>query len=185
MSDSLTQNQPPMPTTLNVATHVAADALRAYLDGLYGEMRELLEIADAKLKAIRAAAANDLHDLASQETEALARIMQKEQHRSAAITQLAQALHQPNLTNASLREVIAALPSEISAKLTGKTTGLVDISEKLKKRNDLVAQVARGVQEHIDDVFTQVARANVEPEGYGRNGRPNLQERRKWVDAVG
>lgn len=170
---------------LSVAAHVGADALRGYLDGLYADLRELLDIADAKLTAIKAAAANDLHDLAAQETDALARVMQKEQHRSAAITQIAQALQNPQLTNATLTEVVNALPDDISMKLVGKTAGLTDISEKLKKRNDLVAEVARGVQDHIDDVFTQVARANVESDGYGSKGQPSQHERRKWVDAVG
>lgn len=162
----------------------ALDGLLPALAGSYECLQKLVEIADAKLAAIRAAEAAELHRLAGDEREVLERLMQCEQSRREGLARLAQTLQCPALPG-TLSQIARLLPSALASALTARARGLADAAEKLRRKNSLVASVAQDLQGLIRGVFTDVTRCGQESIVYRANGKPALRDKRMWVDAVG
>ncbi len=152
---------------------------------LHELLKRLLELARAKLAAMRAADAETLHQCAAEECDVLEALFKREKQRDAVLARLAQSLHWSGDERARLSEIAERLPEPFSSRLRAKTAGLRKTADELQRKNRLAADVARHLHKHIRAVFEDVARVNQESVVYGPNGKHEQRTRKTWVDAVG
>jgi hypothetical protein len=162
----------------------AAELLEA-LSALHELLRQLLELARAKLEALRAADAPNLQRCAARECGVLERLFERERQRDAVLARLAQSLHWEGPAPPRLAEVAAKLPEPVSSRLRAKAAGLRQTAGELRRENRLAAEVAQHLHKHIRAVFEDIARVNQESIVYGPSGRHEQRAAMTWVDAVG
>lgn len=160
-------------------------ALLEVLALLQEQLRALVELAGAKLEALRGADAAALDRYARAEEGLIAAVTAAGSERSAILARLAQALRQPGLEQLRMSAVAAVLPEPFSSAILAKSVALREITLELERKNRLAAAVARNLHEHVRSVFAAVAETQQEVVVYGANGRPDPRVARNWVDAVG
>src|ERR1043165_1331870 len=94
--------------------------LLAALDRLGGLLRELAELAQAKLAGIRRADSDALQRCAAREAAGLEQVVSAERERNAALAALAHALRAPELQKASLATVAGELPEPFSSQIRAR-----------------------------------------------------------------
>ena len=171
-------------TTLNRAADLTETAreLGQHLAALHATLKQLTELANTKLAAMRQADTNALNACAAREEELLREVFRMEQARNAVLARLAQSLHCPNVR---LTEIAARLPEPLASSLRARSLALKEIAGELQRRNKLAAIVAQNLQGHIRGVFADVASATQESLVYGPQGQHEMSSPRRWVDAVG
>ncbi len=174
---------PSQPTTTVVGTE--ADRLDACLGQLHGHLKTLLACADEKVGALRSADSAALQSISEREAQQLHAVFHAEQERKAILARLAQAMPDAALEQATLKELIPLLPEPTASRIQARSQGLREISKRLQEKNGFVADVAQRLQQHIRDVFADVAKANQESIVYQQDGRHRIDETRNWIDAVG
>lgn len=165
-----------------------ATEFRAMLDVLTllgDQLRALVEIASAKLGAMRSADAAAIEAHVRAEEKALVAVAEIENRRRAILARLAQTLRCPDLTRQRLSALAALLPEPFSSAILAKSTALCAITHELERKNRQASLVARHLQEHLRAVFGAVAESNRDAVVYGADGQPELRTARNWVDAVG
>ena len=188
MSPHRSETRPLRPA---LALVVPADALghardlNENLAGLYSLLKQLFDLAEQKLAAMRAASDRTLQACAAQEAQLLEEVKRLEQQRTATLARLAQALRAPQLEHAALSEVAAQFPEPVGSALRARNAALQDIARKLQQKNRLAARVAQHLQSHIRAVFAAVAKANQESVVYGPKGQHEQVSIRSCLDAVG
>ena len=173
------------PTPLDAAGQAQIDELLDALSALHELLNQLLELARAKLAAMRAADAPGLQRCAARECGVLERLFERERHRDAVLARLAQSLQWDATGPPRLSEVATKLPEPFSSRLRAKTAGLRQTANELRRENRLAAEVAQHLHKHIRAVFEDIARVNQESVVYGPNGRHENRTSKTWVDAVG
>jgi hypothetical protein len=159
--------------------------LLAVLSPLHQLLKRLLQLARAKLDAMRRADAVALQRCAAEECGLLERVFAHEDRRNAALARLAQTLHSEDAPRARLAEIAQRLPEPFSSRLRARTAGLRRTADELRQKNRLAADVARHLHDHIRAVFDDVARVNQESVVYGPSGKHQHRTNETWVDAVG
>jgi len=159
--------------------------LLAVLSTLHQLLKRLLQLARAKLDAMRRADALALQRCAAEECGLLERVFAHEVRRNAALARLAQTLHWDDAPRARLSEIAQRLPEPFSSRLRARTAGLRRTANDLRQKNRLAADVARHLHDHIRAVFDDVARVNQESVVYGPSGKHEHRTNETWVDAVG
>lgn len=163
----------------------AVTALDGVLGALHTGLKNLIEIADRKLAAMRSADAESLHACAARETDLLQAHFATERERDAVLALLAQHLPALSARPLHLGAVADAIPEPGASRIRARMQGLRTLAGELQKKNALAADVARRLQSHIREVFAAVAEVNQECVVYGRNGQHEAATTRRWVDAVG
>lgn len=171
------------------ATHPVPDALARQLDenvaGLHSRLRQLLELAQEKLAALRSANADALQSCAARESNLLEQVLHNEQERTAVLARLAQTLHLPAEHKQSLEHIADLLAEPRRSALRARNAALRDVATQLQEKNKLVARVAHNLQSHIRGVFAALAKVNQESIVYGPKGQHEQRNIRSWLDAVG
>jgi hypothetical protein len=183
MSLTITNSMP-----LAAVGQAQIDELLDALSALHELLKQLLELARAKLAAMRAADAPELQRCAARECGVLERLFERERRRDAVLARLAQSLHWDSTGPPRLSEVAAKLPDPFSSRLRAKTAGLRQTANELRRENRLAAEVAQHLHKHVRAVFEDIediARVNQESVVYGPNGRHEHRTSKTWVDAVG
>lgn len=168
--------------------HPDAGACEVLLDALgtlQGRLARLGDLAELKLAALRAADAGRLHELAAEEAAELESLAADDVRREAALARVAQGLPAGADQRPRLSEVAEIFPEPLRSKILGKSEGLRAIANRLAEKNRLVADVARGLHNHVRGIFAEVAKVNQEAVVYERDGREYQRTSRSWVDAVG
>lgn len=182
--------------THGVSRHGGLQAISAELDvplrelveqlgDLQDALRQLVDVASAKLSALRRADTAGLQECAHQEGELLKRLFTGERQRHAVLAQVAQVLHIESTGPPPLREVAARLPEPLASALRAKSEGLQQLALELQRKNRLTADVAQNLQTHIRGIFADLANAARETMGYGPEGKREQSATRNWVNAVG
>lgn len=163
----------------------AVDALLESLTGLHARLSRLGDLADLKLAALRDADALRLNDLASDEAAELEALAADDAAREAALARVAHGL--PGAVNSPRRltEIAESFSEPLRSKILGKSEGLRAMANRLAEKNRLVADVARGLHNHVRGIFAEVAKVNQEAVVYGKDGREHQRTSKSWVDAVG
>lgn len=171
-------------TTLHRAADVTTTAreLGQHLADLHALLKQLAELAGAKLAAMRQADTNALNACAAHEEELLREVFRTEQARNAVLARLAQSLHCPEVR---LTEIADRLPEPLASSLRARSLALKETASELQRRNKLAASVAQNLQAHIRGIFADVASATQESLVYGPQGQHEMSSPRRWVDAVG
>lgn len=159
--------------------------LRALLDELYARFKQLLELAQAKIDALRAGDAARLLRLAGDEGRVLHKLFEAQDRRPAVLARVAHALRAVDPGARRLSEIIKKLPQPLAAQIAGKTEGLRRLAEQLAGKNRQVAAVAHGLHQHVRSIFAAVAEAGQETVGYRRDGQQQSQAQVTYLDAVG
>ncbi|MBN2447191.1 MAG: flagellar export chaperone FlgN [Phycisphaerae bacterium] len=181
---SVTGSLKPVPHTPELGR--AADALLTCFHVAYELLSKLLALADDKLDAIRRADAKRLNQNTHSELKLLQQIAVNDQERNAVLARIAQALRRPELKQGRASEIAAALPEPTSSRLRARISGLREVALNLRKKNDLVARVARDLQTHIRDIFAEVAKSQMETAVYDACGQHERHAKpRMIVDALG
>ncbi len=156
---------------------------------LLGEMRPILErlsdLAGQKLAAMRRADAAALNAGAAEEAGLVQQLALNARKRQVALARLAQQMQAPELVQASVSEISAAVGEPLGSILTAKSLPLQHVAAELERKNNLASAVARNLQTHIRAVFQELDAANQETVVYGNRGKPTPHRTRNWVDAVG
>lgn len=180
--------QLPSPTT-RVDGHddrvQAYDDLFETLGSLHGRLARLGDLAESKLAAMRAADASRLHELAAEEAAELEALAAEDVRREAALARVAQGMPDRASARPRLAEVAETFSEPQRSKILGKSEGLRAMATRLAEKNALVADVARGLHNHVRGVFAEVAKVNQEAVVYGKDGREHQRTSKSWVDAVG
>ncbi|MBU0616148.1 MAG: flagellar protein FlgN [Planctomycetes bacterium] len=155
------------------------------LSALHEMLKQLLELARAKLVAMRAADAAALQRCAARECGVLERVFEQERRRDAVLARLAQSLHWDCAAPPRLSEIAGKLPEPFSSRLRAKTAGLRQTANELRRENGVAAEVARHLHKHIRAVVEDIARVNQESVVYGPSGKHEQRTNQTWVDAVG
>jgi hypothetical protein len=155
------------------------------LNELGDHLRALHQLAIRKLDAMKRADIALLNSCAAEEECELQRMLRRDGKRDAVLARLAQALRMRTSAPARLTEIAGRLPQPFSSQIVAKSAELRGLAENLEEKNRLAAAVAQSVHSHIRAVFAEVAKANQETIGYGRNGKHEAMTTRAWVDAVG
>jgi len=155
------------------------------LDATLAAFRELADLADQKLAAIRQADTAGLQAVAGAECAVLERVFTLERDRQAILARLAQALPARTADPPRLSQIAAQLPEPLGPRLQAKIAGLRDLAARLQQKNRLAATVARRLHNHIRAVFDELARSGREAVVYGPNGQRTQGEQLSWIDAVG
>ena len=155
------------------------------LSALHELLKRLLELARAKVDAMRGADAVGLQRCAAEECGLLERLFEHEDQRNAAFARLAQSLHWNDVARVRLSDIAERLPEPFSSRLRARTAGLRRTADELRQKNRLAAEVARHLHDHIRAVFEEVARVNQESVVYGPSGKHEQRTNETWVDAVG
>ena len=159
--------------------------LLAMLTALHDSLRQLVELADRKLAAMRIADTEALQRCTAEEGRLLQAVFARERQRDAILARLAQDLPQPGGGPAELSEIADRLAEPSSSRLQAKIAGLCQTATALREKNRLAATVARNLHAHVRTVFDDVANANRESVVYGPNGKHEQRNPQTWVDAVG
>ena len=177
---------------VTLPTGVEAHSLEAQVgelletvSALHEMLKQLLELARAKLVAMRAADAAALQRCAARECGVLERVFEQERQRDAVLARLAQSLHWDYAAPPRLSEIAGKLPEPFSSRLRAKTAGLRQTANELRRENGVAAEVARHLHKHIRAVFEDIARVNQESVVYGPSGKHEQRTNQTWVDAVG
>lgn len=178
--DSTVLQLTPLPADVN-----ACDALLDTLGTLHGRLARLGDLAELKLAALRTANAERLHELAAEEAAELESLAADDVRREAALARAAQGLPAGAGSRPRLSEVAEIFPEPLRSKILGKSEGLRAMANRLAEKNRLVADVARGLHNHVRGIFAEVAKVNQEAVVYERDGREYQRTSRSWVDAVG
>lgn len=176
---------PPETPTEDARPATLAPRLLETLGALEHQLSSLVELAEEKLAAMRAADTTRLNACACQEAAALEGLFALDQQRAAILARLAQTLPDERVTERRLSEIAHVFDEPARGKLLEKTRVLRDLGERLRKKNQLAATVARHLHKHIRAVFADVAKASQESAGYGPDGRGKQQTRETWVNAIG
>jgi flagellar biosynthesis/type III secretory pathway chaperone len=163
---------------------IVAELLEA-LGALQGLLQRLADLAGRKLEAMRRADAGELQSCTAMEHRLLADVARGQQERDAILARLAQALHSPQPTTASLAEYARRLPEPFSSYIAARNGALREIARALQQKNRLAASVARSLHAHVRSIFAELARANQESVVYGPDGQHEQTETEAWVNAVG
>ncbi len=161
------------------------DELLELLSSLQDLLRQLTDLAETKLQAMREADVEGLHRCAARECQVLERLFEREQSRDAVLARVAQALRYEPDSRPRLAEVAEKLAEPHSSRLRAKIAGLRHVSTELRQKNRLAAEVARHLHQHIRAVFEDLAQVNRESVVYGPNGQHEQRINKTWVDAVG
>ena len=151
----------------------AADELLDSLSSLQDWLRQLTELAEVKLQAMRRADAEGLHRCAARECQVLEQLFQCERARDAIVARVAQALRYEADERPRLTEIAEKLPEPASSRLRAKIAGLQQVSTNLRQKNRLAAEVARHLHKHIRAVFEDLAQVNRESVVYGPTDNTN------------
>jgi CHAT domain-containing protein len=159
--------------------------LLAAMSSVHDLLRQLLELADTKLSAMRRADVEALRQCATDESSVLQELIEREKQRDAVLARLAQSLHWPDRGGGRLSGIAERLSEPFRSRLLAKTESLHQIASALRQKNRLAASVARNLHSHIRAVFDDVARVNQESVMYGPSGKHEHRNAQAWVDAVG
>ncbi|MFH1747505.1 MAG: flagellar export chaperone FlgN [Planctomycetota bacterium] len=162
-----------------------ANQLNESMAGLQKLLRQLLDMAQEKLTAIRGADAQTLQRCTADEAALLEQILDGQEQRRAILARTAQCLRVSPASGRSLEQMADHLAEPHSSALRARNAALRQIALELQEKNKLVAQVAHNLQSHIRGVFAELARANQESIVYGPEGQHEQRNARSWLDAVG
>lgn len=163
----------------------AGAALLESLSGLHSRLAQLGDLADRKLAALREADAQALNDLAAAEAAELQALAADDVVREAALARVAQTLPGAVDPPRRLTEIAESFSEPLRSKILGKSEGLRTMANRLAEMNRLVADVARGLHNHVRGIFAEVAKVNQEAVVYDKDGREQQRTSKCWVDAVG
>lgn len=172
-------------------TFAAAQTLRELLESLarWQELlRQLEELADHKLSALRAADASALQSCARREAALLPALARAGREREALLARLAQGLRDASLSKARLGRIAERFPEPARSSIRARSMALREIASRLDRKNRIAAAVARKLQGHVRAVLAELTGTSHEPVAYGRGGEvqtPAGAAARVWVDAVG
>lgn len=157
--------------------------------GTLGALREqlngLIELADRKLAAMRAADAPTLHTLAAEEGRLVREHYETDRRRRACVARLAQQLPAGTPRPRTLTELAGHVPEPDASRIRSHGEGLRRLAETLQRKNRIVMRVAQELHRHIGAVLADVTTAQQEPAGYGPAGRELRRTRQLLLDAVG
>ncbi len=176
----------PAVPNLTISARPALDVedLLQQLDDLHGQLDELCDLAGRKLDAIRAADARGLHDCTAAEHRLLGSVLGA--HKTPALpAQLAQHLRDSAGTARRISDLADDLPAPQASRIHARIARVRTIARELQRKNQVVAQVARGLQEHLRGVFAAAADALQDKDMYTRKGQPDGRPASTWIDAVG
>ena len=168
-----------------VTLESAARELNENLASLQTLLKQLLDEANEKLAAMRAADTERMQRCTGREADLLEQVARVEEQRTAIVACLAQRMPDQMPRGPSLREISQALPEPVSSVFKAKSVALRDVAAQLQEKNQLVARVAHGLQSHLRSVFADVAKAHCETVGYGPRGQHEQVHTRSLLDAVG
>jgi hypothetical protein len=155
------------------------------LSELHELLKQLLELARAKLVAMRTADTAALQRCAARECGVLELLFERERRRDAVLARLAQSLHWSGSARPRLSETAEKLPEPHSSRLRAKTAGLRQTATELRRENRVAAEVAQQLHKHVRAAFEDIAQVNQESVVYGPSGKHEQRTNRTWVDAVG
>ena len=161
------------------------EELLAVVSAMHEMLKQLLELAQDKLAAMRGADAAELQRCAVEECGVLERLFAQECRRDAVLARVAQSLPGEYPPQARLSEIAERLPEPFCSRLRARTAGMRRTIDELRRRNRVAAEVARHLHEHIRAVFEDVARVNQQSVVYGPSGRHEQRTKETWVDAIG
>lgn len=170
------------------ATCATADPVRAlvgHLAELHAVLKELHEIATAKLGAMRRADAAALQRCAGRESRLLEQALRLARVRPAMIARAAQSLPTGVTSAATLAEICERSPEPISSTLRARMRGLEEIAVRLRESNRIAALVARELHTRVRDLFATLASMNRDKCGYGPQGRETHRAGSGLFEAVG
>jgi hypothetical protein len=167
------------------ALPLVARELNENLAALHSLLRQLLEQAEEKLAAIRAADSVRMQLCAARETDLLAEVGRVEQQRGAILARAAQGLPDSGAAPLGLGAVARRVPEPLASVFRARTLALERAARELQKKNELVARVAQHLQSHIRAIFAALAKANQESVVYSPKGQHEQRNVRFWLDAVG
>ncbi len=167
------------------ASPASAAELLSYLQQLHTLLTQLLELAQRKLTALRAADSDMLDSCAAREQELLEQVFRAAQGRGAALARLAQTLPGVDVRKISLRQLAEHLREPESSALRARSVALERIAHELRKKNETVATVAQRLHGHVRYVLGALMQAGQESVGYGPQGSHQMHTKQQWVDAVG
>ena len=162
-----------------------ADELLEVMSALHEMLKQLLELVQDKLAAMRGADAAELQRCAVEECGVLERLFAQECRRDAVLARLAQSLPGECPPQARLSEIAERLPEPFCSRLRARTAGMRRTIDELRRKNRVAAEVARHLHEHIRAVFEDVARVNQQSVVYGPSGKHEQRTNQTWVDAIG
>jgi hypothetical protein len=145
--------------------------LGQHLAELHAALKQLADLADRKLAAMRIADTEALQDCAVREGDLLREMFRGEQRRNAVLASLAQGLHLAEPQRARLMEIADRLPEPLASSIRARGVALRDLAARLQRKNRLAAGVARNLQSHIRGIFAAMAGAAQESQVYGPQGR--------------
>lgn len=159
----------------NLATHQAL-------------LRELVQMAQRKLDAVRSADADALNECAARESGLLERLVGVERQRRAELARLAQivpALRGTRAARLTLSELAEALDEPHASSIRARLSALRSIATQLQRANRVASLVARDLHAHLREVFAAMARAGRASVVYGPNGSMERAGGGELWDAVG
>lgn len=171
-------------TTIDARPALDVEDLLRQLDALHGQLDELCDLAGQKLTAIRAADARGLHACTAAEHRLLGSVLGA--HKTPALpAQLAQHLQASAGTARRISELAADLPAPQASRIHARIARVREIAHELQRKNQVVAKVARSLQEHLRGVFAAAADALQDKDMYTRKGQSGGRPASTWIDAVG
>jgi ABC-type transporter Mla subunit MlaD len=174
------------PAAERVAENVT-DLLRdlgQQLGELHGRLKQLTEIAGAKLAALRRADTAALTQCAADEESLLRQNLGGEPQHKALLARVAQALRHPQPQRATLMEVAERCPEPATSVLRARSEALRQTATELRRKNALVAEVARKLQMHLRGVVADLAGVSPDAALYGPHGEQAGGRIRRYLDAV-
>jgi mannitol-1-phosphate/altronate dehydrogenase len=152
---------------------------------LQEHMHRLSNLADDKLRAMRAADVPALENCAAGEAELIREVCTRETAWKAALARLAQQLPPGATDSPTLQEMINRFSEPLRSRALARISGLEHSARQLHKKNEIAAAVARNLQEHLRGAFATIAAPPADRPTYGPPGQPATMPSRSWVDAFG
>ncbi len=173
------------PARLLAAADDPIKALVQHLAALHALLRELEQIAVAKLAAMRKADAQALQDCASRESHLLEQVLRLARLRPAVLARAAQSLPGAAPAAPTLSQIANRAPQPISSALRARMRGLEEVTLRLQESNRVAALVARELHARVRDLFAALANGQRGKCGYGPQGRETLSGANALFEAVG
>jgi hypothetical protein len=169
----------------NAADPGSVDELLQYLQTLHTLLKKLEELANEKLAALRKADSAALVDCAAREGVLIRDVLFGQQQRDALLARVAQRLPADAGEVTTVSALAQHFSEPISSSLRARGAALRAVAIELRRKNNVVSEVARNLQAHIHGIFTDVANASQETLVYGAKGNPEKSRTRFCVDATG
>jgi flagellar biosynthesis/type III secretory pathway chaperone len=164
-----------------------ADAMNELIQVLQQELRwqrELAEVLEQKLDAMRHYDTGRLEVLTTREQQLAQRIQVHDKKRATVVRQAAAGLFpQERKTWASARELALAAAEPLRTQLLSLAGLLKDAVRKVQRLNNINRLASEKILNHFSQIFQIIAQTGRDIGLYGREGRKTLLEQNRLLDA--